>query len=240
MEEAFTNKAYTFVQELEEEDVNIVGALACKKQTQVKVSTRYISSKLLINAKISMASFIYNCIDTFCYPNEETSKLFTHHKVIKILPYLLMTNTNLASLEFIVVAEDSCSCGECEMRDILMQTFLENDIHTRLDLSREFFEQYRKQNESVRKQVGLYEFKNIEQGITCVICINLKEYFELYRIDICASRILTMEEAEEGTRRFSKKQKQTQFQNKKGNMVMVTIYKSEFGQLDNKRYILPQ
>ena len=57
--------------------------------------------------------------------------------------------------------------------------------------------------------------------------------------DNYASRILTLEEAEEGTKRFSKKQKQTRFQNKKSNMVMVTIDKSEFGQLNNTRYILP-
>ena len=53
-----------------------------------------------------------------------------------------------------------------------------------------------------------------------------------------ASRIMTIKEAKEGTRRFAKKQKQTHFQNKKGNMVMVTIEKCEFGQLNDKRYIL--
>ena len=81
-----------------------------------------------------------------------------------------------------MVAEDSCNCGEREMRDILMQIVLENDIHTRFDFSGEFFEQYGKRNESIRKQVGLYEFKNVEQGIICAICINPKEYFELYGI----------------------------------------------------------
>ena len=35
-----------------------VKAVACKKQATVKVSTREISSKLLINAKSSLASFI--------------------------------------------------------------------------------------------------------------------------------------------------------------------------------------
>ena len=86
-----------------------------------------------------------------------------------------------------------------------------------------------------------------------------QEYFELYGVyyeaikkhkvvkkgtkgmdfGIYTSRILTLEEAEKGTKRFSKKQKQTQFQNKKGKMVMVTINKSEFGQLNDKRYVLP-
>ena len=233
LEEADTDKSYTFMQELEEECVNSVRAEACKKQTYVKVSTRYISSKLLINAKISLASFIYECIDTFCFLNVETSNLYVHNKIIKILPYLLMTDTNSASLEFIVIAEDTCDCGEREMRDVLIYIFLENNIHSRLDLSGEFFKQYGKRNELVQKQVGLYELENIEQGIICALCINPKEYFELYGIyyetnkkhkgvrkgakgmdfDNYSSRILSMEEAEGGTRRFSKKQKQTRFQN---------------------------
>lgn len=43
-----------------------------------------------------------------------------------------------------------------------------------------------------------------------------------------ASRILTIEDAREGTNRFAKKQKQTGFLNKKENMVIVTIKKCEF------------
>ena len=68
------------------------------------------------------------------------------------------------------------------MRDILLNIFLDNDIHKRLDLSNEFFEQFDKRNLAVRKQVGLYEFENIEHGIVCAICVNPKEYLEVYRI----------------------------------------------------------
>ena len=69
-EKACSNKAYTFVQELEEDDVSSVKGVACKKQTMVMVSLRHISSNLLINAKIFLVSFIYDCIDTFSFPNE--------------------------------------------------------------------------------------------------------------------------------------------------------------------------
>ena len=75
----------------------------------------------------------------------------------------------------------------------------------------------RERNELIRKQVGLSEIKNIEQGTICAICINPKEYFELYGIyyetnkkhkgvrkgmkgmdfDNYASRIFTMDEAED-------------------------------------------
>ena len=100
----------------------MLGQLLVKKQTTVKVSTTFIPSKLLINATISLASFIYNCIDTFCFPNEETQKICS------------------ALLEFIVVADKTCDLGEREMREVLLKIFLDNQIHKRLDLSSKFFE----------------------------------------------------------------------------------------------------
>ena len=130
-----------------------------------------------------------------------------------------MTNTDLGSFEFMVITEDSCDCGEREMRDILLRIFLDNDIQHKLDLSVKFFVPFNKRNEAVRKQVGLYEFENVEHGIICAICVNPKEYFELYGIyyetnkkdrgvrksikgmdfDDYASYILTIEEAKEGS-----------------------------------------
>ena len=219
LEEAYSNKAYTFVQDLEEDGVNSVKGIACKKQTMVRVSIRYISSKLLIKTKISLASFICDCIDTICLSNEETSLIYALYKIIKVLPYLLITGTDSSSLEFIVIAEDSCDCGEREMRDILLRIFFDNDIQHKLDLSVKFFVPFNKRNEAVRKQVGLYEFENVEHGIICAICVNPKEYFELYGIyyetnkkdrgvrksikgmdfDDYASYILTIEEAKEGS-----------------------------------------
>ena len=169
-----------------------------------------------------------------------------------------MIDTDSGSLEFMIIAEACCDVGEREMGDIVIKVYLDNDIHHRLDLSGEFFEQFGKRNEAIQKQVGLYKFENIEQGIICAICINPKEYFDLYGIyyetnkkhkgvrkgtkgmdfDNYAGRILTIDEAHDGTKRSSKKQKQTRFQSKKGNMVMVTIKKLEFAQLNDKQYIL--
>ena len=109
---AYSGKSYIFVQDLEEDSVNRVKAVACKKQTTVKVSTRFILSKLLINAKISLASFVYDCIDMFCFPNEKTQKIYDEYKILKVLPYILMTDTDSASLVFIVIADKKCDLGE--------------------------------------------------------------------------------------------------------------------------------
>ena len=56
--------------------------------------------------------------------------------------------------------------------------------------------------------------------------------------DNYASRILMLEEAKEGSKRFAKKQKLTRFQTKRGNTTMVPIDKWKFSELNNKRCIL--
>ena len=108
--------------------------------------------------------------------------IYACHKIIKVLPYLLMTDIDSGSVEFVVVAEDSCDCGKQEMMDIILKIFLENDIQHRLNLSGEFFKQFDKGNEAVHKQVSLYEFENIEHGFVCIVDVNPKEYFKFYVI----------------------------------------------------------
>ena len=71
---------------------------------------------------------LFMTIDTFCFPNEETSLIYARHKIIKVLPYILMTDTDSGSVEFIVTAEDACPYGEQEMTDVLLRIFLDNNI----------------------------------------------------------------------------------------------------------------
>ena len=253
----YEDHSYTNVQDLEY--TNSVKTITCKKQTMVKVSTRFLSTELLINAKIYLASFIYDCINTFCTPYDKTNKISNQNKIIKIIPYLLMTDIDSALVMFIIIADKNCNVGERAMRKIMLKILLENDIYERLDTSNEHFEQFNKRNPHVRKQVGLYEFENIEHGIICANNVNPKEYHKGYGVlfeinkkhkgmrkgtkdmdfDKYASRILTLEDTREGTNRFALKSKQTRFQNKRGNMSIVTIEMCEYGQLNDKRYILP-
>ena len=82
----------------------------------------FISSKLLINAEISLASFIYDCIDTFYFSNEETQKIYNEYKILKVLPYLLMTDTDSTLLQFII-ADKTRDLGEGETREVLLKLF---------------------------------------------------------------------------------------------------------------------
>ena len=160
-----------------------------------------------------------------------------------------MTDTDSASLQFTVIADKTWDLGERELRNDLLKTFLNNYIHKRLKLSSDYFEQFNKHNVSIRKQIGLYKFENIEHGIICGICINPKEYFELYCIfyeknkkhkgvrkrmkgmgfDNYASRILLIDGTREGTNRFSHKIYRPGFKIKRE--IWSWLQQSKFGQL---------
>ena len=83
-----TDKSYSFVQDLKQESTNSVKSVACKKQTRVKASVLFISTKLLINAKMLVASFIYDCIGTFFFPSDMTHSFYNQNKILKVIPYL--------------------------------------------------------------------------------------------------------------------------------------------------------
>lgn len=48
----------------------------------------------------------------------------------------------------------------------------------RLDVSDDFWRQYKMNDYSTKKIMGLYEMKNIDNQNTCTIAVNPKEYFE--------------------------------------------------------------
>ena len=82
-----------------------------------------------------------------------------------------MTDTDSTSLMSVIIADKSCNL-EREMRWVMLKVFLEYDIYYRIDSSHKFFEQFEEKNERLRKQVGLYEFENIEYGIICSVNVN--------------------------------------------------------------------
>lgn len=88
LQKVHTDKSYSFAQDLKQESTNSVKSVACKKQTRVKTSAPFISTKLLVNSKMLVASFIYDCIGTFFFPNDMTHSLYNQNKILKVIPYL--------------------------------------------------------------------------------------------------------------------------------------------------------
>ena len=57
---------------------------------------------------------------------------------------------------------------------------LESKIFDRLDLSSQFYEQFDCRNEDLKKRVGLFEIKNIDNANVLTTTLNPKEYYERF------------------------------------------------------------
>ena len=53
-----------------------INSCALKKCSSIKVTTCFMSGKLLMLAKLSLKSFIYDIIETFCFPEENVRGIF--------------------------------------------------------------------------------------------------------------------------------------------------------------------
>ena len=128
----------------------------------------------------------------------------------------------------------------------------------RFDVSHKFWEQFGVRKENTRKQLGLYETEHIEDPCFVTIAKNPKEYIEYFQsehinkkhneirksencinLQSFAKRITSLREIEEYEDRDTMKETtvaQSRFTVKKSEMVLETVEKKKFSQLNNKRY----
>ena len=61
--------------DFDRKNCNSIKSIALKTEPNVKVTSRFISRKILMFAKVSLKSFIYDMIDVFCFPNETVKEI---------------------------------------------------------------------------------------------------------------------------------------------------------------------
>ena len=60
--------------DLKKNECNSIKSIIAKGDTNIEVGLRFIKGKMLMFAKLSFKSFVYDMIDVFCFPNEEIQK----------------------------------------------------------------------------------------------------------------------------------------------------------------------
>ena len=108
-----------------QDNPNIIKSLAIKKNTNVKMTSRFMNGNIVIFAKISLTIFIDDGIDVFGYPDGATRDVYLQKKILKSLPYLLLTGTDGAASQFVFASELNCAISEgSAMQIILLRYFL--------------------------------------------------------------------------------------------------------------------
>ena len=209
---------------------------------------------MLMFAKLSLKSFVYDMIDVFCFPNEEIRQIYNFYQIERCFLYQNLTDTDSASLFFNFICKLDCSVPESEARKIIFQCMKKSKIAQRLDVSDPFRKKFEMHNSKTKKEMGLYETESVDNPNICTIAINPKEYFEKFRnrninkkhkgvrrdapgmsFESYDSRIAPRRSID-CKKTEQKKIVQKRLQVKNTNMVMTSVNKVQFASLNDKRY----
>ena len=132
---------------------------------------------MLMFSKVSVKSFVYDLIDAFMFPNCQIQKIYDKHKINQCYLDQNLTDTDSTSMFFVFICDLQCNLREDKARVVVFEVMLKSKIFDRVDLSADYFEQFKCQNPDLKKQVGLFEVENIDKT-NITIALNPKKYYE--------------------------------------------------------------
>ena len=254
LEEANKDKKIKSIIDFDTQNSHSIKSISIKKNTTIKVTTRFTKGKMLMFSKTSLKNFVYDIIGVFCFPDEDVLELYAQNYIIKCFIYLLYTDTDSCFIKFLFLRDIKSHITENATRELIFKIIMQSKIGPRIDTSDIFFEQFDCRNPSLNIQVGLYEVESIDNPNVVTVALNPKEYFEVFRnknfnkkhegvkkateaidFESHASRIMDLREYDS----IDKKPKQLiqkRFQTKNSHMKLVSGKKLQFVSLNDKRY----
>ena len=230
-----------------------IKSVTIQTNPNMKITTQFMRGKMLL-AKTSIFSFVYDMIDVFYFPedNPKVQPIFDKHKIEKRFLYQNVTGTNSTHLFLVFIWNLNCQLNEKDSKNVIFEVMINSKIFERLDLSNEFWSQFNKRDTLTEKQVGLHEVEGIDNPNIVTITVNLKEYIEKYKDNSLnknhkglkkeisgmhskayANRVMTLNDFANPK---VKKIQQNRFQIKNTEMRMQSISKSQFAELNDKRF----
>ena len=70
-----------------------IKSFAVKRKKQVRTTTRFLSGKVLMFAKLSLMSFICDILETFCFPDKKVKKIYEKYQIENVYIYHILTDT---------------------------------------------------------------------------------------------------------------------------------------------------
>ena len=120
------------------EETVTIKSFGVKKRQEVQVTTRFLSGKMLMFAKLFFMSFIYEVLETFCFPDEKAEKIYEKYLIEKVYMYHILTDTDSICLQFLFVSDPSSNIVDAKYREIIFEVINASEIYYRFDTSLEF------------------------------------------------------------------------------------------------------
>ena len=137
---------------------------------------QFMWGKLLMFAKLSLKSFIYDIAETFCFPDETVAEICQKYLIEKVFVYHVLTNTDSIATQLFIISDPN---SEDKYRGVIFKIITATKIYKRFDSSHKFWDIFGFRKENRRKKLGHYEIENINNPCLATIAVNPKEYLEV-------------------------------------------------------------
>ena len=132
-----------------------IKSFAVKKKNQIKVTSRFMSGKLLMFAKLSLKSLVYDLAETFYFPSQLVLDIFKKYKIEKIEINHILTDTESTALQFIIISDPNSDTPEAKFKDVIFEVIVSTKIYKRFDSSHEFWDNFEARKTSRKKKARL-------------------------------------------------------------------------------------
>ena len=237
-----------------------VKTIAVKSNNNIKCTTRFMSGKLLMFAKLSLKSFIYSLVELLTFPEENpiVQQIYDKYQIERIYCCHVLTDTDSTSLQFIIVSDHKSTFPECDVGFILFEIFSRSEIRNRFDKSDDFWKKFDVHMPQNQKVLGLYEVENINYPCFVTLAVNPKEYLEHFKNKNVNKKHKSIKKGSVGMEfeNFAEKIKPlydfdtyvkpkrdakpvVRISVKKSEMTTHKVIKTKFSQLNDKRFYFP-
>ena len=142
-EEAYKNDKIKSIIDFGEEHTNSIKSLAVERKSNIKLTTRFMKGKMLMFAKASLQSFVYDMIDIFSFPDQVAQEIYKKYRIEKYFMYQNLADTDSTLLFLFFICNLDCTISEKDSRKLLFEVMIASKIFQRLDLSDDFWEQFK-------------------------------------------------------------------------------------------------
>ena len=112
-----------------------IETFAIKKNDNVKLTTRFLSGQILMFAKLSLMSFIYELIETFYFRSEIVKKIYQKYLIEKVYIYYRLSDTDSTCLKSIFVSSTDNDILDRKFREIIFEVIIAGEIYNRFDFN---------------------------------------------------------------------------------------------------------
>ena len=113
-----------------------------------------MSGKLLMFAKLSLKSFIYDLSEIFSFPNQTFDEIYKKYLAKKVFVYHVLTDTDSAALQFTFISDPNSDVPEDKFRDIIFEVIIATKIFKRFDTSHQLWNIFGSRQKIRRKKLG--------------------------------------------------------------------------------------